>query len=406
MKISTFLLILSVFGGYVWGQNPSTDAVIPGVTPQSGEVAKATDFSIPASPAFMMLNNNTPSRIQRFTTLRDFKVDWSLGNNYQLSPGIALEAMPFWLLFFDRGAVEKYQQASPIVRKLSTLSVSAGTTADSSKNWMAYGVKLNLYRAKDPMTDPDFLKTLRMLSDSTRSQLEVKIKEYEVKQLKLNKAKQDYQDKFALIEDSIALVQERIGDLERQQSERLAHARDEYVQRNWNCSYVDIAFGQLYNYKQEVKSVNQTIKSPVTGLDSVISFAKKNLTLQGQGYGVWVSGGVGILKNGMISGMMQYGVRPMSFGGLPATSFSTGVNLRYGNRKYNMFVETFYDNTRQKNVSDQVIPLTEKTYMVTLGGDWRVSRNVMLSFGIRNVKDFANDTYNLSPLINVNCLMR
>lgn len=44
--------------------------------------------------------------------------------------------------------------------------------------------------------------------------------------------------------------------------------------------------------------------------------------------------------------------------------------------------------------------------MLTIGGDWRFSRNVMLSFGIRQTKDFDNGAYLLQPLINVNCLMR
>lgn len=44
--------------------------------------------------------------------------------------------------------------------------------------------------------------------------------------------------------------------------------------------------------------------------------------------------------------------------------------------------------------------------MFTLGGDWRISHNVMLSFGIRQTRDADAGTYLLQPLINVNCLMR
>ncbi|MCK6691762.1 MAG: hypothetical protein L6Q97_06615 [Thermoanaerobaculia bacterium] len=50
--------------------------------------------------------------------------------------------------------------------------------------------------------------------------------------------------------------------------------------------------------------------------------------------------------------------------------------------------------------------VVQKIYMLTFGGDWRISRNVMLRFGIRQNRDFDNGTFLLQPLINVNCLMR
>lgn len=80
--------------------------------------------------------------------------------------------------------------------------------------------------------------------------------------------------------------------------------------------------------------------------------------------------------------------------------------VRYGNRRYNFFVEAFYDLFRDSLPQSAEYHVVQKIYMLTFGGDWRISRNVMLSFGIRQNRDFDKDALLLQPLINVNCLMR
>lgn len=130
------LIIIFVF----WATAGSAQN-FPGNNSGSAEnkAAKATEFSIPSSPAFNMLNENTPSRIERYASLHDFKVDWSLTNGqqgYTLSPGLAIEAQPVWLLFFDQAGAARYRNASPLLRLLSTLSLSAGTNASNEKNWL------------------------------------------------------------------------------------------------------------------------------------------------------------------------------------------------------------------------------------------------------------------------------
>lgn len=374
------------------------------------QTAKATEFAIPASPAFNMLNENVPARIQRYASLHDFKVDWSMTNGqqgYTLSPGIALEAQPIWLLFFDRAGAAKYRSASPISRTLSTLSVSLGTSASTDKNWLAWGAKLNLFRENDPLNDEAFLKALDDATEDSKDSFLLKINELERAQIGLSRRQTDYDRRFSAIDDSIAAIHFDIKETERKQSERLAEARENYIQKNWNSSYVDVAFGRLSTYRQFDKQFSQTVSDPATGRDTTLAFTNQTLELKAQGFGLWLSGGIGVGQNVLISGMGRYGKRPSPLAAdVLEDLMSVGFNIRYGTRRYNFFVEGFFDQSKSPLNGFGDASVERKFYMMTLGGDWRISKNVLLAFGIRQTRDFDNGSYFLQPLMNVNCLMR
>lgn len=384
-----------------------------GESVQSADInraAKGTEFAIPSSPAFNMLNENTPSRIERYASLHDFKVDWSLTNGqqgYTLSPGIAIEAQPVWMLFFDRAGAAKYRSATPLARTFSTLSLSLGTSAANDKNWLAWGAKLNLYRQHDPLNDPKFLRTLEETTEDAKDTLLLKIKVLEMEQIRLNRRDANYDESLQALNDSITRVEFDIQELERAQSRKLAEARDQYIQKHWNSSYLDIAFGRLLTYASVQDTLFESVESPgLPGEFDTVSLSNNTLRLSKQGYGVWLSGGVGIGASAMISGMVRYGKKPSRLTGAIGQAYSAGINLRYGNRRYNFFIEGFFDYFRDPLPQAEDVVVEQKMYMLTIGGDWRIRRNVVLSFGIRQNRDFDNGTYLLQPLINVNCLMR
>lgn len=380
-----------------------------GLSPQS-KVAKATEFSIPSSPAFNMLNENTPARIERYASLHDFKVDWSLTNGqqgYTLSPGLAIEAQPVWMLFFDRAGTAKYRDASPLARTLSTLSLSVGTSASTEKNWLAWAVKLNLYRENDPLTDEEFLRSLEETDGKAKDSLLLKIRSIEIQQSRLNRRNKNFGEQSQAFSDSIAELKFALQELERQQSQKLADARDNYVQKHWNSSYLDLAFGRLLTYKQGVSAITKTFEDPtMPGQMDTVTFENSTLEISKKGYGLWISGGIGIGNHAMISGMARYGEKPSQLTGNIGEVFSVGANLRYGSRRHNFFIEGFYDRQVSPLQESPDTEMEQQFFMLTIGGDWRISRNVMLAFGIRQTKDFDNGTYLLQPLVNVNCLMR
>lgn len=405
MKFNLFL-ILALWVAVVSAQNFSGG----NSSPLQSQAARATEFSIPSSPAFNMLNENTPSRIERYASLHDFKVDWSLTNGqqgYTLSPGLAIEAQPVWLLFFDRAGAARYRNASPLLRMLSTLSLSAGTNASNEKNWLAYAAKINLYRQHDPLNDAKFLRTLEQATDGLKDSLLLKIKALEMEQIRLSRRDEDYGRRYEALADSITEMEFGISELEREQSKKLAEVRENYIQEHWNSSYLDVAFGRLLTYEQSTTVIIKTFESlSVPGEMDTVAFKENTLKVANSGFGIWLSGGVGLGDQVLLSGMIRYGKKPSKLTGTVGQVFSTGVNLRYGGRRHNFFIEAFYDRSLAPLASFPEEKAEQKFYMLTIGGDWRFSRNVMLSFGIRQTKDFDNGTYLLQPLINVNCLMR
>lgn len=373
------------------------------------KIAKGTEFAIPASPAFNLLNDNVPSRIQRYSTLHDFKVDWSFYSGQisnGISPGLAIEAQPIWLLFYDQQAATKYRQASSFARTLSTLSLSLGTNVTNDKNWLAWGAKLNLYRQHDPLKDPKFLKSLEETTNSEKEVFFLRINDLEREKILLRKMSPDFDQRFMELEDSILQMQMAIKEVEMSQSQRLAEVREDYIRKHWNSSYLDVAYGRLATFKMLNKEFSRTIENPSTGLDTTINFTSNSLELSSEGWSGWVSGGVKAGKNGLVSGMARYGVKPSTILGATSNTLSFGLNLRYGSNRFNFFIEGFYDQAKSEFKNLEGESFEQKFYVFTFGGDWRFNKNVMLTFGIRQTKDFDNDTYLLQPLINVNCLMR
>ena len=405
-----FLFIISILISFL-NRSTAQDLTESGTVSQEDRVIKATEFAIPSSPAFNMLNANTPSRIERYAGLRDFKVDWSLTNGqsgYNLSPGLAIEVMPVWMMFFDRSAASRYRSASPLTRTLSTLSISAGTNASNSKNWLAWAAKINLYRQHDPLNDEGFLHSLERMGKAQKDSLRRIASQLHNQKYSLDKRNKDYKAQLAAIHDSIDITLEAIQAVGQEQSEQLLQAREQYITKHWNSAYLDLAIGRLYTYIQSQKVVSRVLESKdKPGETDTVSFvASHSLKTRNEGFGVWLSGGLGIRDWGMVAGMVRFGRKPSLLTDTIGTQLSLGLNFRYGTRRYNFFMEGFYDDETYP-ISDESPDLFRQKFLTfTIGGDWRISRNVMLSFGIRQTRDVENGTLLMQPLVNVNCLMR
>jgi hypothetical protein len=100
-----------------------------------------------------------------------------------------------------------------------------------------------------------------------------------------------------------------------------------------------------------------------------------------------------------------------------------GLNLRYGSSIYTFFVELLYErkglktpvealNESFKTPGDfQIVSSSVKWDVVhpntfSFGGDWRISRSVILNYGMRCVfdKDWKFTTF--TPVATVSCMMR
>ena len=160
----------------------------------------------------------------------------------------------------------------------------------------------------------------------------------------------------------------------------------------WNASHVDLAYGQVFTYDQPVL---------------------ENLKLQGETQAVWLNGSVGIGRKMLLTGLVRYTSQAKkdtasgeTIGKGQAVSF--GFSFRYGSPKFNFFAETVVSKgDTPKAITDNRLNITELSHFsIAYGGDWRISRNVLLTYGVRTnyTEDFKFK--NLIPVAGISCMMR
>jgi len=361
------------------------------------EEVKNTEVSIPSAPAFAMLGVN-PELVMRPADLRSFKVDWRI-KNYNLAPDLALEAQPLWHFYYKKRTFEEYVAASNIIKKLSTLSLSAGTAKIDNINHASYSVKLNLYKKNDMIRDTSLIKKLKKEHDRQMDQYNRQIDSLVILRYKTTNPKRKNEIENEL--DMIRFEQKNIQDLSK---EKYRQMLDQYNADNWNNSMVDVAFGSVYTYDNG-------------GIDS--------LKVKRAGYAVWINGCLKAGHNGLLSGLVKY----TGIGDSSNKMF--GLNYRYGSQKYNFYLEVVYENLGNYFDTNQEIPFDESEYFaqkytedigsgwldfnntvsktqytIAYGGDFKLSRNILLNFALRTQFSKEIKLTRLLPVANIICLMK
>ena len=393
-KIITLVLYFS-FTLFSMAQNGSDAAQ---KFEQSKEILKATDLSIPVSPAYFLLDAAT-SLVATPSVTRNVKVDWAF-RSYAVSPNFALEIQPIWEAKYNRPYLRTYRNATPFQRMLSTLSVSAGAfqreinndsiriaggevkiiARESIKKWfMSAALKLTLYRQFDPFLADDYYKPLEI--EYTTRKLKYK---RELLQLRIKI------DSTATPDDTTQIaIQRRISAIESEedayegvQMDKLKAMRKRYQAEHWNGAMLEIAYGKTGR-----------LETIATISDSQAVVGRK---LIDDGRGVWVSGCKGIGKSILLSGTVRY---LGDFSTKHRTSF--GANVRYGGTTYNSYFEVFYD--LQPKV---LLIANRKLWFFGFGGDWRLNNVLNLSFGMRTSVNQNGQMLGLLPVVSLSCLMR
>jgi hypothetical protein len=362
--------------------SPVAPVPLPSEDPVPNNVAqKPLEFAIPVSAAFDLLGVN-PASVMRPGNIRDFKVDWSF-QSYRLQPNLAIQAQPVWELFYNRPNLRRYQRAPKLLKLLSTLDLSAGTIEQQVADQvfdrrLALAGKLTLLRSHDPLDQPELVR------EATT--------EYQEQAKRLLERERQLQDSLTCYPLSAATVVKRqqfltelnqtsqeLSDLSRQQKERLTQLAALFVKAHWNASFLDMAIGKAY-----------TFDNP--RLDS--------LKLTDDSWSVWVNGSLGLGRRWLVSALGRYTElqRPEARKNAVTQQYLIGLNLRYGGPKFNFFVEALNRSSKS--------PLTLDNLTIAYGGDWRFSRNVMLSYGVRTIYDQAFRFRNLVPVVSISCMMR
>lgn len=374
------------------------------------------ELSIPPSPLFDLMGS-TPSIVAKPATIRDFKVDWSF-RSWRINPNLAIESQPVWEIFYNKKNLEKYRDASPLGRILSTTSLSMGTIVnDVNDRRIGGAVKINLYRQKDPLLDVDSYVAIEKQFDEEYPLL-VEREKMLLRQLDTVKSSlEKTQLQQQLKENDVQL-----GSFYSRRNQAIQQKAKEIMSENWNASYLDIAWGKVKTFQTDSTSSLKRIRLNRNTCD-----------------GLWLNFGLGIRKRGMITGLLRStfyeeevnfvlrdtGTSEISNLAAVANNriFSAGINFRYGGPVYNFFLEFLYesksietatgiiDKSFRPEAGKEIVESSLKweelnPYALSLGGDWRVSRNVILSFGMRLVIDKDFKTRQIIPNATIGCMMR
>lgn len=405
MKQLFFLLLAGCLPGILNAQDDN----------KSGRLTPK-EFSIPASPVFDLMGV-TPSQVNRTSDIKDFKVDWSF-KSWRLNPNLAIQSQPFWELFYNRKDLSKYQSASKLMQKLASVDISLGTVQNEENDRRIGGaVKFNVIKKKDPLMAKELYEDIGIRFAEEKTNLEQQLKEL-LQKLDTTKNILDKPQ----IREQIKGVE---GQLQTINSRRNAEINDRakiFIAENWNAASLDVAFGKVFTYES----------------DSAGSLKKLRLN-RNTGFGVWLNGGLPLGKKWMLSGLfrttwyeeeLNFLVRNrVTLEEQEAAAvaenriYSAGMNLRYGGPLYSFFIEFLYEKKAIKTPADALgkvftgpvdmevvassvrwTPLNPN--MLSIGGDWRVGKNVIINYGMRWVMDDKGKTQAFIPVAGISCMMR
>lgn len=409
MSARYFFAALTLFYSIsLTAQDASADAKTGRLSPK--------EFSIPASPVFDMMGV-TPSQINRTSDIKNFKVDWSF-KSWRLNPNLAIQSQPFWELFYNRKDLSRYQAASGFMRKMASLDVSLGTVQnEESDRRIGLAAKLNLFKKKDPLMVKSMYEDIGLRFAEERKTLETKLKEL---QFRLDTV-QNVLEKPG-IRSEIKSTEEQLFSLNSRRNTEINERAKVFIAENWNAASLDFAFGRVYTYQS----------------DSAGSLKKLRLN-RNTGWGIWLNGALPIGKRWMISGLVRTtwyeeeldfllrNTQTLAEQTARAVAenklYSAGVNLRYGGPLYSFFVEFLYEKKALKTpvealkevftepVNMEVVSSSVKWNVVhpnslSIGGDWRISQNVIINYGMRWILDVSGKSQAFIPVAGISCMMR
>lgn len=374
------------------------------------------ELAIPTSPLFDLMGA-APNQVARTADIKDFKVDWSL-KNWRVNPNLAIQAQPVWEIFYNRKDLTKYQQATRLQRMMASLDVSVGTTlGDNNERRIGGAVKMNMYKQRDPLLLKGAYDEIQKTFDDERVELKNKERtillalDTIVKPTDLAKKREELRTNDAQL---TSFYSRRNSAIQSQASQ--------YAGDNWNASYADVAYGNLYSYTT----------------DSASSLGKLSLN-RNTGNAFWFNFGLGVGKRALVSGLVRttFYEEELAFTVKDDVSgdenrqtaiaanklFTLGINFRYGGPVFNFFAEFIREakslKTPVQALNDVLDLPNGKTlvtstvkwdvvhpYTINFGGDWRISRNVVLNYGMRCVLDNNFKTVSFLPIANISCMMR
>lgn len=342
-------------------------------------IARATELSIPSSPALTLLGAN-PATVVRPGFAEQYKLDLIVRDE-GLVPDLALALRPVWTFFFDDIDAARYRTISQVARALSTVAVSLGTTETDDLRRMAWSVSFSPLR-RDPLLDPAFIAGISELLDVSDRQQQIAQRQATEEVRAQREIQAIGRDESLSPEERAARIAEIAGRLERQRAAFQAEARaieaglvdsvrayvTDWRGRNWNATALDIGAGRLYEYT---------------------AASLEELDFRGAGWGAWVSAASGFGTDRFLLAALG---SIQDVGGETRTSI--GGNVRYGGARFDAFVEYVF---REQGAAD--------LHDVAYGGAMRLDESRSIEFGLRTSYDTEFDLRALVPVIKLDWLI-
>jgi len=346
MRFIVFVILLSIFTTPVAAQTEYYNL-------------ESTNFTMPSSPAFDLLGVS-PSEIHKPGLPRDFQINWLIRGG-GLNPNLALELEPGWLFFNRKKSLSEYRKGDWLFQTISTLNFSMGTALIDNQQSLAYGLKLNLYNANNPLLDNELVEKLTPKITATEKEL--------ARIMLLISINDDTVviDSLSKIVDSLAVV---VATDSIKNTQIAQEVLTEWEKENWNATMIDLGFGQIFDY--ELPTIFEVVDTQ--RIDSLV-FKRK-------AYALWLSGIFGIGNNGMVNAMAKY-INDGENDGIKA-----GFSARYGNEKVNFYAEYAYNSMLQaKNT-------------IAYGLDYKLENGLIMQASLRTMFNNQFELKQLIPTIN------
>jgi len=386
-------------------------------TEQTANRFTPKELTIPAAPVFDLMGV-TSSQINRTSDIKDFKVDWSF-KSWRLNPNLAIQSQPVWEIFYNRKDLGKYQQSSRLMRRLASLDLSVGSVQDENNDRrIGFAFKMNVFKQRDPLMAKELYEDIR---EKYKQEKELLGAQLNALQIKLDTTKNILEKPD--IRSQIKGVEEQLLSQNSRRREEINSRAKIFVEENWNASAIDFAVGKIFSYKTDS------------------SGSLKGLRLnRSTGLGGWVNASIGIGKKLLLSGLVRSSwykeqldfilrdtltLQEFSQSATARnTLFTMGLNLRYGSPQFTFFFEFLYE---AKNLTTPLKALTKEFKVppgnmeivaasvkwdvvnpntLAIGGDWRISRNLMINYGMRCVFDKKWKFTTFTPVVTIACMMR
>ena len=407
-KFYSFLSILFCLNNFAHSQIIQTESPAK-ITPREINVASSSIFD---------MMGVSSSQISKTSDVKDLKVDWSF-KSWKLNPNIAVQGQPVWEIIYNRRDLSKYRSASYVMRTLASTDISAGTVqAENNDRRLGGAIKFNLYRKYDALRSEVYYKDIEQKYNT-------QFEDWQQRMILLKSTIDTTTDigKRSDLKMQISLLENEAALLNQSRKNEITSRATEFNAENWNSSFVDVAAGKIWTYSTDSAG---TLKSVRINRQS--------------GWAMWTNAGYGIGSKILITGLfrvsfydeqLNFLIKDLDTGNeITATSlvsnkiYSYGINFRYGTPSINFFSELLLEKRQLKTVKDafnksdfvgegnfEIIEGTLKwtalsPFTISFGGEWRISKNLLLNFGMRMEyeKNWKRKTF--QPIAGISCLMR